>query len=161
MPCARTEAAAQRCQSRRFASRWVFLGVLALVMASGCRGAADVAPPPGKVILIGVDGLEWRVVLDLVGEERLPVLTRLMREGSFGRLETLVPTFSPVIWTTVATGKLPKKHGIEDGEWELVARYGSFDRVGFLRELIAKTGRAQPRFPVEWGTSLGARIHYW
>ena len=112
MPYARKEAAAQRCQSRRCASRWVIFSALALVMMSGCRGATDVAPSPGKVLLIGVDGLEWQVVLDLIREERLPVLTQLMREGSFGRLETLTPTESPIIWTTVATGKLPEKHGI-------------------------------------------------
>ncbi len=30
------------------------------------------------------------------------------------KLRTIAPTLSPVIWTTVATGKLPEKHGIVD-----------------------------------------------
>ena len=63
-------------------------------------------------MLIGVDGLEWRVVLELMEEGRLPVLARLMREGTFGYLGTLKPTLSPAIWTSVATGKRPRKHGI-------------------------------------------------
>jgi hypothetical protein len=68
--------------------------------------------PPPPVVLIGVDGLDWRVVLDLQREGRMPVLSRLMEEGTFGYLKTLKHTVSPVIWTTVATGKGPKEHGI-------------------------------------------------
>ena len=36
-----------------------------------------------------------------------------MQDGTFGKLENLTPTVSPIIWTTVATGKEPTKHGIE------------------------------------------------
>ena len=35
-----------------------------------------------------------------------------MQDGIYGRLATLTPTYSPVIWTSVATGKRPAKHGI-------------------------------------------------
>jgi predicted AlkP superfamily phosphohydrolase/phosphomutase len=36
----------------------------------------------------------------------------MMSEGYAGKLETLSPTLSPAIWTTIATGKLPEQHGI-------------------------------------------------
>jgi hypothetical protein len=89
----------------------VALVALSILALPGC-GWERPAPPPRPIVVIGVDGLEWRVVLDLVREGRMPVVARLMEEGTFGYLETLRPTMSPVIWTSVATGKRPNKHGI-------------------------------------------------
>lgn len=45
----------------------------------------------------------------------LPAFQRLIREGvSLKRFDTLQVTNSPVIWTTVATGRRPVDHGIRD-----------------------------------------------
>jgi predicted AlkP superfamily phosphohydrolase/phosphomutase len=70
---------------------------------------AECAP----IILFGVDGVEWNVMLPLIEKGRMPVMAELMRRGTYGCIETMEPTFSPVIWTTMATGKMPKDHGIE------------------------------------------------
>lgn len=88
----------------------------------------------GPVLLVGMDGLEWNVLLPLLHAGEMPVFERLIREGVAGRLETLTPTSSPVIWTTVATGKLPAKHGIlqlaKYDEWgEIERSYLSTDRA--------------------------------
>jgi len=83
------------------------------ILASGC-GRGRRASPLRPIVLIGVDGLESRLVLDLAREGRMPVVTRLMEQGAFGHLETFRPTMSPVIWTSVATGKRPEKHGITE-----------------------------------------------
>lgn len=89
--------------------------ILALLAATACGGPSEqeVAPAP-QILLVGMDGLEWRVLLPLVQTGDLPVFSRLMRDGSYGKLATLKPTSSPVIWTSVATGKSPAKHGIAD-----------------------------------------------
>lgn len=87
--------------------------VVAMVLVSLAFGSSACRERPLRpVVLIGVDGLDWRVVLDLQREGRMPVLSRLMAEGTFGYLKTLKHTVSPVIWTTVATGKGPGEHGI-------------------------------------------------
>ena len=65
-----------------------------------------------RLLLIGMDGLEWRVMLPLLKAGKLPAFERLMRSGVYGKLETLVPTISPIIWTSIVTGKTPAKHGI-------------------------------------------------
>jgi predicted AlkP superfamily pyrophosphatase or phosphodiesterase len=39
-------------------------------------------------------------------------LAELMEEGAYGLLETTKPTVSPIIWTTIATGKPASEHGI-------------------------------------------------
>jgi predicted AlkP superfamily phosphohydrolase/phosphomutase len=82
--------------------------VATLVALVGC------ARDPAPVVVVGIDGLEWDVVLPLLREGRLPALEGLMRRGSFGILTTQKPAKSPVVWTTVVTGKHPPKHGVLD-----------------------------------------------
>jgi predicted AlkP superfamily pyrophosphatase or phosphodiesterase len=86
-------------------------------LVSGC--STEERPPDpvvanGKILFIGVDGLEWNVVLPLLKQGRMPHLAELMSRGVFGQLETYAPATSPVIWTTIASGKAPDKHGITD-----------------------------------------------
>ncbi len=82
--------------------------------------ACGVSPTPDHpVVLIGIDGLEPSLVARLLEEGRLPNLARFAAEGVVGRIDTMTPTYSPVIWTTIATGQLPDAHGIDffhDGE---------------------------------------------
>ena len=42
----------------------------------------------------------------------MPHLAGLLREGVHGNLATLYPTLSPMLWTSIATGKRAPKHGI-------------------------------------------------
>lgn len=79
---------------------------LSLALLGAC---ADGRPP---VIVIGVDGMEWSVAEALLAEGRMPNLQRLLDEGVGGTLQTLTPTFSPSLWTSVATGRMPNEHGI-------------------------------------------------
>jgi hypothetical protein len=69
-----------------------------------------------RTLLFAVDGLEWSVVLPLLAAGRMPTLARLIEQGSYGRIDTIEPTYSPVVWTTIATGKTPAEHGITDFE---------------------------------------------
>ncbi len=65
-----------------------------------------------KILIIGLDGATWRIIDPLLKQGRLPNLKLLMEKGSFAELKTFSPCLSPVIWTSIATGKLPEKHGI-------------------------------------------------
>lgn len=82
----------------------------ALVLTScGDDAAVDVER---RLMVIGIDGLEWDVMAPLLESGRLPTFARLMREGTWGELVSLDILESPVIWTSIATGKTPEKHGI-------------------------------------------------
>jgi predicted AlkP superfamily phosphohydrolase/phosphomutase/tetratricopeptide (TPR) repeat protein len=66
------------------------------------------------LLLVGLDGADWDVIEPMASRGELPNLARLRREGAWARLRSSVPTLSPLLWTTVATGKSPDRHGIND-----------------------------------------------
>jgi len=66
-------------------------------------------------MVVGIDGAEWAVLNPLLERGRLPNLAGLIESGAASGLRSLEPKQkSPVIWTTIATGKYPEKHGISD-----------------------------------------------
>jgi predicted AlkP superfamily phosphohydrolase/phosphomutase len=75
-------------------------------------GAELAVDPLGPVLLVGIDGATFSRIEPLIAAGRLPVIEGLMSRGAWAPLETLEPTVSPAIWTTIATGKLPDAHGI-------------------------------------------------
>lgn len=72
-----------------------------------------------KLILLGLDGADWEIIDHYIAEGELPTFKRLKQEATWGYLGSLEPTFSPMLWTTIATGKSPDEHGIVDFlEWD-------------------------------------------
>lgn len=65
-----------------------------------------------RVLLIGWDGADWDHIHPLLDEGLMPTLQSMLNEGVMGNLATLQPILSPILWNTVATGKLAHKHGI-------------------------------------------------
>jgi hypothetical protein len=94
--------------------------VLGLALGLGLWGCSNTDRPasPGPILVIGIDGLEWDILQPLLARHELPHLATLMDQGVSGSLTTLEPTLSPVIWTTIATGKPPAEHGITNFTWQ-------------------------------------------
>ncbi len=65
-----------------------------------------------RVVLVGIDGASWRVIDGMRAEGHLPAFDALLRRGVSAELETVEPVVSPVVWTSVATGRSPEAHGI-------------------------------------------------
>lgn len=65
-----------------------------------------------RVLLIGWDAADWKIINPLLDAGRMPALESLVNRGVIGKLATLEPTFSPMLWTSIATGKTADKHGI-------------------------------------------------
>lgn len=68
--------------------------------------------PSPRVLLIGWDAADWKVLNPLIDQGLMPNLERLIDGGVMGRMATLDPPLSPTLWTSIATGKRPYKHGI-------------------------------------------------
>lgn len=65
-----------------------------------------------KVLVIGWDAADWKAINPLIEQGYMPNLRRMMTNGVSGKLATLDPPLSPMLWTSIATGKRPYKHGI-------------------------------------------------
>lgn len=65
-----------------------------------------------KVLLIGWDAADWKIILPLVRAGKMPNMAQFLSEGVSGNLATLYPILSPMLWTSIATGKRAYKHGV-------------------------------------------------
>lgn len=72
------------------------------------------AVPGPRVVLVGWDGADWKLLDPLLKEGRLPNLAGIIARGRTWDLDTYQPMASPLIWTTIATGRTPVDHGVTD-----------------------------------------------
>ena len=68
----------------------------------------------GKMIFLGLDGLDPDLCDRFLADGKLPNLARLKEQGTYSRLRTTYPPLSPVAWSTFATGVNPAKHSLYD-----------------------------------------------
>jgi tetratricopeptide (TPR) repeat protein len=106
---------------------------------------ASVSTP--RVLLIGVDGADWQAIDPLVAAGRLPVFNALKRDGRTAILHATPPLVSPLLWTTIATGRRPEDHGVLDfmvdlpsGEQAPIA--ATSRRVAALWNIVSDAGRS-------------------
>jgi predicted AlkP superfamily phosphohydrolase/phosphomutase len=67
-----------------------------------------------KVLMLGMDGLEPKILETMMEAGELPNFARLRDSGTYSRITTSNPPESPVAWSCIATGRNPGKHGIFD-----------------------------------------------
>lgn len=85
--------------------------LLAVLMACGAC-----SPEPrrtgARLLVFAVDAATWNVLTPMLEKGELPTIAGLVERGSFGVLKSGEPIQSPQMWTSVATGVVPEKHGI-------------------------------------------------
>ncbi len=64
------------------------------------------------LFVVGLEGATLDAILPLEEQGRLPFFSKILREGSHARLKSLRPTRRSALWTTLATGKYPYRHGV-------------------------------------------------
>ena len=65
-----------------------------------------------KVLVIGWDAADWNVINPLIEKGFMPTLEKFINQGVMGKISTLDPPLSPMLWTSIGTGKTAEKHGI-------------------------------------------------
>ena len=65
-----------------------------------------------KVLVIGLDGATFDLILPWAEEGKLPNIARVLKEGCWGELKSTIPANSAPAWVSFATGRNPGKHGI-------------------------------------------------
>jgi len=104
-----------RVASRRVALWVLAVATVALVVGAVAGCSMRGRPVERRLLVVGIDGMDWALTQRLAAEGRLPHLSALAASGVSCPLRTLEPMEkSPVIWTSIATGKLPEQHGIGD-----------------------------------------------
>ncbi|MGQ0722359.1 MAG: alkaline phosphatase family protein [Candidatus Eiseniibacteriota bacterium] len=105
--------------------RRALAGLVAAALAAG-PGCSRVEREPAATSLIGLDGADWRIALPLIRQGKLPVLAALRQAGAAGTMLTNADyRWSPVLWTSIATGRLPDAHGVTS----FMTRVEGFDRL--------------------------------
>jgi tetratricopeptide (TPR) repeat protein len=96
-------------------------------------------------VVIGWDGADWDYLRPRIEAGALPELRALLRESRTGSLRTIHPPLSPIVWTTMMTGRDPLDHGILD--------FTRFHPVSRAREPITSDER---RAPALWSLASAA-----
>ncbi|MEO8590841.1 MAG: alkaline phosphatase family protein [Flavobacteriales bacterium] len=65
-----------------------------------------------RLLILGWDAADWIILDQLFEQGRMPNLRKLIENGVRADLRTLEPKLSPILWTTITTGKTCEKHGI-------------------------------------------------
>jgi predicted AlkP superfamily phosphohydrolase/phosphomutase len=86
-----------------------------------------------KIICIGLDGATFDLIQPWVSEGKLPNISKMMQDGVWGELESVIPPISAPAWTSFMTGKNPGKHGIFGFKKE---KQGSYEEIFVNRKLI-------------------------
>lgn len=100
-----------------------------------------------KIVLIGFDGLEWSIIEELIKEGKMPTFARLIQDGVCGNLRIFDKASSPMLWTSLATGKGPELHGIhghviyEDNKYEPVPPRSYHRKVKALWNMLSDNGK--------------------
>lgn len=84
-----------------------------LAVATPRPSRVERAPRP-TLWTIGLDGATLDALLPLTREGRLPFFASLLEQGAYARLASYPPRRDGALWTSLATGKLPYRHGVLD-----------------------------------------------
>lgn len=122
-----------------------------------------------KVLFIGFDGASKKIIDKMLRRKELPAIERLINTGCyFHSSHSFRPCASPVIWTSIATGKRPEKHGISGFHdntysltarriWEIFGMYGF--PVGVMGHMLTWPPEEINGFIIPSVLSLGKECH--
>lgn len=65
-----------------------------------------------KLLVVGWDAADWSLMMPLIQSGKMPATAELMNRGFYGKLGSIQPMLSPLLWTSIATGVRPHDHRI-------------------------------------------------
>lgn len=65
-----------------------------------------------RMIIIGMDGMPYRLIRDLSQNGVMPNTRTIIEKGIFRQMESSIPEISSVAWSSIVTGTNPGSHGI-------------------------------------------------
>lgn len=129
---------------------FVRITIIVVLLAVGgltLRAALRTSPAAGKkVLVLGCDGMDPKLVRRLIDDGRLPHFAKLEQQGGFKPLTTSIPPQSPVAWSNFITGAGPGVHGIFDFIHRKLAPSKPWEHIEpyFSTNWIVTTEEAEP-----------------
>jgi len=110
------------------------------------KGRGPSNPVIENAYILGLDGASWNILVPLLKAGALPNIAGILENSALGHLDTYGEQFTPPVWTSIATGKVREKHGINDFQdsmyhwrakpiWEIIGDRG--DKVGVVNWMNA------------------------
>jgi predicted AlkP superfamily phosphohydrolase/phosphomutase len=90
------------------------LTLAAAVVAAACGSSPSPEKFKQKLVILGFDGMDPRLVQQWMADGKLPNFKKLADRGGSYRLRTTTSPESPVSWASFATGSNAAKHNIFD-----------------------------------------------
>lgn len=113
------------------------------IVVSGCsRGQRETQPH--RVFVFGIDGGTWDVLEPMMEGGELPNIGRLYASGIHGVLRSRPPVISPVVWTTIFSGRPHAEHGLTS--WK--TSQSKHRKVKTVWEIVSTQGRVTDVFNV-------------
>lgn len=76
---------------------------------------------PRRVLVVGIDGLEWRTLDWMLAHGRMPTVARLLQNGRFYQQDNAALTYSAEIWTGLWTGRPTRENDVGDfAKWQFL-----------------------------------------
>jgi predicted AlkP superfamily phosphohydrolase/phosphomutase len=116
-----------------------------------------------RLLLVGWDSADWKIIHPLLDAGELPGLARLVETGTSGNLTTLEPQLSPMLWTSIATGKMAYHHGVpgftevDPGTGAVVPVSAATRKCRTLWEILGERGLRS--HVVSWFATHGEENH--
>ncbi len=135
-------------------TRRIWLPLLVVVAAVGGCGERKASRESGpRVVVIGIDGMDFRMAGRLMRDGRLPNLSKLAAEGSFIPIQSSMPPLSPVAWSNFITGMNPGGHGVFDFVRREISNGGMTPADALSRTTESGGGRRIPFTHYVWPTA--------
>jgi tetratricopeptide (TPR) repeat protein len=98
-----------------------------------------------RLLIVGWDAADWKVIDPLLAAGKMPHLQGLIDSGLRADLTSLEPRLSPLLWTSIATGKVADLHGIlnfiePDGEGGMRPISATSRRCKALWNMLSQSG---------------------
>lgn len=127
------------------------LAIALSVLLAPAAGGGTADPKQRKLIVLGVDGMDPKLLTSFMEQGLVPNLKALSLQGGFQPLGTSVPPQSPVAWSNFITGMDPGHHGIFD--------FVALDRKTMFPYMSTAKVEKSDREPLEigrWRIPLGS-----
>jgi len=117
--------------------------------------------PKSRLLLVGWDSADWGIIRPLAAEGKMAACSRLIEAGVTGNLTTLEPQLSPMLWTSIATGKHAYHHGVPgftevNGRGQVVPVSAATRRCKTLWEILGERGLKS--HVVSWFATQGEQL---